>query len=169
MIYPQYTPFTEGEVRLALGLPRSTYLEALSSGALLRSVRFDSRTTDATALHSLVDIVRYDAQFGSTLSEASLYDDDDDINWWLDCLCGLCEETDDPSRLFVGKSTESLMDCLVLAKEVPAVSKAPLDWTREWTVLCDVVTSWRRCYLLFDGILAKELAAGFLQFGDGLE
>lgn len=61
MISPQYTPFNAAEVAKALGLSNVQYQESLDSGILLRSVRNEYRCSDVTALHSLVDVVRFAA------------------------------------------------------------------------------------------------------------
>ncbi|WP_264773253.1 hypothetical protein [Defluviimonas salinarum] len=60
MIDPAYTPFSGHEAQLALSITHGVYVQAIRRGDLVRSVHFEARVSQATAMHSMVDIVAFD-------------------------------------------------------------------------------------------------------------
>lgn len=146
MISPQCTPFTGNEARFALGISPRVYDEALRSGTLQRSVHFDSRVSDVTALHSLVDVVRFDLLFHNPRRFIDPTEFEKECDLRLDDICSLYEFDCEVVRLSALGRTYDLMRCVdpILAEHVH--EDRTIVWNGELTVLFDVVGSWCRCY-----------------------
>lgn len=146
MLSPQYTPFSEVEIRRVLRISRSVYVEAVSSGALQRSVHFDGRVSDATSLHSLVDVVRFGMMIRSTSKTSKMTGYEELVDWWLDDLCTLDEENEELAILAADGQVTKIVQLLTLGTATGTNSEMSVAWTDERTVLFDVVDSWCRNY-----------------------
>lgn len=95
MLSPTSTPFNGLEVAGALGLTPLGYRRAVSCGALERSVHFCERVSLATALHSLVDVVRFSVFRGLGWPYSDWRQHTDQIDSCLDAVCWLVESSED--------------------------------------------------------------------------
>lgn len=158
MISPPYTPFAEHEVRHALGLSRRVYLRAVRSGALARSVHFDCRVSPVTALHSLVDVVRFDVLFRAAPEQAQSLGFATRCDSWLEDLCDAHEDCEALGRTANFGDKREVM-ALILPECSAPLNYDPSDmWGEEIAVLSLVVDSWCRCYCaLHEMLVASDL------------
>ena len=158
MISPAYTPFSEQEVRYTLGLSRRAYLGAVSMGTLARSVHFDCRYSPTTALHSLVDVVRFDVIFGTASDQAVTAGFAKQFDEWLEELCSLDEDCDDLGATAIAGDTKAIMRLVLPEDAVPSAHDSPANWHVELIILSRVIDSWCRCYrALHDLLVADEI------------
>lgn len=168
MISPPYTPFAEHEVRHALGLTRQAYVQAVRSGALARSVHFDCRVSPTTALHSLVDVVRFDAIRGNAPERIPRTGFAKQCDLWLDELCGM-DDWEELGRIAITGDVRKLMRLVLPADTAPVNYASPANWHKELTVLAVVVNSWCRCYrALHEMLVADDVRCNAQCFGEGL-
>jgi hypothetical protein len=156
MISPQYTPFTGSEVRKALRIPPLIYADAVRSGRLQRSVHFDDRVSDATALHSLVDVVRFDLFFPSTKGNPGPGEFERVCENYLDDLCSLFGDDREVERLTTeGTSFDLIRYFDPIVGELAGRENTGV-WADEATILFDVVESWCQCYRALTVILRAD-------------
>lgn len=166
MISPPYTPFAEQEVRYALGLTRGEYIVALRSGILGRSVHFENRVSPTTALHNLIDVVRFDVLSKSAPERAQLPEFVEQCDRWLDELCCLDEDCESLSQTTLAGDTQEVIRLVLPQGAAPNDAEAPTTWHGELIVLTLVVASWCRCYrALNDMLVADECRCKTHQIG----
>jgi hypothetical protein len=156
MISPQYTPFSESEIRRVLRMTRSVYAEAVKNGALQRSVHFDCRVSDATSLHSLVDVVRYGVLFGTASGTSKMVSYEEQFDWWLDGLCTLDEESEELAILAAEGQVSKIMELLSPDTAADTDFEMSAAWTDEQTVFFNVVDSWCRYYRALLNMLVND-------------
>jgi hypothetical protein len=147
MMSPVYTPFTGAEVCQALHVRSEEYLTAVFLGAIQSTVHFDGRVSQSTALHSLVDVVRFDVVFLKHAMVRLPPDLEELCEMWLDGLCQLCE--DDGEVTFQQIFEADHRD--LIARLEPDIFGKALTWANaSWdtpsTLLFDIVESWCRCF-----------------------
>ncbi len=158
MMSPVYTPFTGAEVCRALRLRSEEYLSATYVGAIQSSVHYDSRVSRSTALHSLVDVVRFDVVFLKYTMASFPPDLEALCDMWLDGLCELCEENDPADlRLICEAHHRGLMARLEPDIFGRAENQPEAPWNTASTMLFDIVESWCRCFIECLGILIDDL------------
>lgn len=168
VISPPYTPFAEHEVRYALGLSRRAYNEAVRTGALARSVHFDCRVSPTTALHSLVDVVRFDAMFGNVVERNETPEFAEQCDSWLDVLCRLDEDCERLGRIAILGGVQEIMRLVLPEGTAPVNWSVPAMWHEELIVLSRIVASWCRCYrALHEMLVADMIRCNAQWFGNG--
>ena len=161
MISPPYTPFAEHEVRYALGLTKDEYIEAVRTGVLSRSVHFECRVSPTTALHNLVDVVRFDVISGRSLEQAQQPGFTEQCDHWLDELCCLDEDREVLGRAALIGDVQEVMRLVLPGDTAPLNYEAPKTWQGELVVLAIVIVSWCRCYrALNEMLIADDLRHG---------
>lgn len=156
MISPQYTPFSEDEVRGALGMMRPVYTRAVGAGKLERSVHFNCRVSKFTGMHSLVDVVRYDVLFRQGWGNHGAIKYAEHCDHWLDELCNVNEEEADFEQLAIEGNQGEILLRLLPESDANVLSGTAAIWSEELAFLIDVVSSWCQCYRLLKEILASD-------------
>lgn len=165
MISPPYTPFTEHEVCSVLELARSAYSEAVRTGALTRSVHFDCRVSSTTALHSLVDVVRYDSIFRNAATRTHAPGFAEQCDWWLDELCGAHDDCAGFWKIAMTGDVKQVMNVILPESTARARYGTPSIWHEELFVMSHVIASWGRCYrALHKMLVADEIRCGIQEF-----
>lgn len=166
MISPPYTPFAEHEVRHALGLSPGAYFEAVRTGALARSIHFDCRIGPTTALHSLVDVVRFDAMYANATERTHNPEFVEQCDWWLDALCNLDEDDEEFGQIAHSGDLQRAMRLVLPEGVTPMSFDGPADWHEELLVVARVINSWCRCYrALYEMLVANEIQFTAGDFG----
>ena len=155
---PVYTPFTGPEVCCALRVRSEEYLTAAAIGAIQTSVHFDGRVSKSTALHSLVDVVRFDVVFLKYTLTRLPADLEHLLEIWLDGLCELYEEDEAAAlQLILEADHRNLIARLEPGAFGTAPHRPEATWDTAPTLLFDIVESWCRCFRACLDILTDDL------------
>lgn len=155
MLSPQYTPFNGDEVAFVLGLSRSERDFAEHAGVLERNIHFDDRVSKATAMHNLIDVVKFDTvrQLGWPKVDVSALVPE--IEFGLDLLCDFYG---DCSGVDASQDQQLLLDML---------TEACVGWNQPFEdvtfafsgeIRRALSSAWANCWRSLSQILHSEAA-----------